>query len=179
MENNTQIKKIKTAANIGLIGSLIIVVIVILFKYLSNYAFYQNGQVFQTLTLTASVLVVIDLVVVMSGIRKKTPQLRQGETLEKKLEGYAALVKSSNTLTTVTVVLVSGIIILTGNYNLLMLAMLLVLILFFTYPNMYKIKVDLGLNDDEMKLLFGDQYIPTPEEPETEIQDPLEKKDED
>ena len=47
-----------------------------------------------------------------------------------------------------------------SNQNvLLMLTMVVVLTLFLSYPNIYRIKVDLGLTDDEMKTLFGDQYI--------------------
>ena len=40
---------------------------------------------------------------------------------------------------------------------------MLLLLHFFTlalcFPNMYKLKVDCGLNDQEMKDLFGDSYI--------------------
>lgn len=171
------IKKIRNISLFGLIGSLALVVVAILFKYLSRYAFYQNPQVFQTLTLTASVLVVIDLIVVMSGLRKKTPKLKDAQSLEAKLLGYFGILKATNVLTFVTVLLVSAIIILTGNYNLLMLPMLLVVTLFFTYPNMYKIKVDLDLSDEEMQGLFGDQYTPAVPEPEQEIKDPLERDD--
>ena len=42
---------------------------------------------------------------------------------------------------------------------LLMLAIVTVLVLFLNYPNMYRIKVDLGLTDEEMHSLFGDRYI--------------------
>jgi hypothetical protein len=39
-----------------------------------------------------------------------------------------------------------------------MLLLLMVLLLMLNYPNMYKIKADLGLLDDEMTQLFGDAY---------------------
>ena len=42
---------------------------------------------------------------------------------------------------------------------LLMLALVSVLVLFLNYPNIYRIKVDLGLTDEEMRSLFGDQYV--------------------
>ena len=41
-----------------------------------------------------------------------------------------------------------------------MLAMVATLMLFLAYPNIYRMKVELGLDDDEMKMLFGDRYIP-------------------
>jgi hypothetical protein len=37
--------------------------------------------------------------------------------------------------------------------------MISVLTLFLAYPNIYRIKVELGLTDEEMKQLFGDRYI--------------------
>ena len=42
---------------------------------------------------------------------------------------------------------------------LLMLAMVTVLMLILAYPNIYKVKVDLGLTDEEMTSLYGDQYM--------------------
>jgi hypothetical protein len=43
--------------------------------------------------------------------------------------------------------------------SLLMVTILLVLMLFLSYPNMYKMKNDLGLTESEMTALFGDAYI--------------------
>jgi hypothetical protein len=40
-----------------------------------------------------------------------------------------------------------------------MLSMVATLTLFLAYPNIYKVKVDLGLTDEEMKSLYGDRYI--------------------
>ena len=40
-----------------------------------------------------------------------------------------------------------------------MLLLLLVITLMLQYPNMYKIRADLGLFDEEMRHLFGDAYI--------------------
>ena len=57
------------------------------------------------------------------------------------------------------VVIECVLIILMSDTSLLMVTILLVLLLFLCYPNMYKMKNDLGLNDEEMKSLFGDAYI--------------------
>ena len=40
-----------------------------------------------------------------------------------------------------------------------MVTIVLVLLLFLSYPNMYKMKNDLGLLEEEMTMLFGDTYI--------------------
>ena len=37
--------------------------------------------------------------------------------------------------------------------------LLFVLMLILAYPNIYKVKVDLGLTDEEMTSLYGDQYM--------------------
>ena len=39
------------------------------------------------------------------------------------------------------------------------MAMITALLLFLNFPNIYRVKVDLGLTDDEMKSLYGDKYI--------------------
>ena len=46
-----------------------------------------------------------------------------------------------------------------GRTVLLMLAMVSTLVLFLNYPNIYRIKIDLGMTDDEAKEVFGDRYI--------------------
>ena len=52
--------------------------------------------------------------------------------------------------------------VLMSDTSLLVITILLVLILFLSYPNMYKMKIDLGLTDEEMTRcsapLFGDQH---------------------
>lgn len=172
------VKNIRLCANVGLIGSLGMVMIAILFKYATKVAFYQSPEVFRTLTLVGVVAVVLQTILILTGVRKGVPKLRQMDDVDEKLKGYASMVKTHGMSTLVVTTLVSAIIILLGNYNLLMLDMLLVLMLFFTYPNMYKIKVDLGLDDDQMRELFGDQYVADPVE-ESEFDDPQdEKKDE-
>ena len=57
------------------------------------------------------------------------------------------------------VVLLCLMTVLSGQNVLLMLSMVATLTLFLAYPNIYKVKVDLGLTDEEMKSLYGDRYI--------------------
>ena len=49
--------------------------------------------------------------------------------------------------------------VLSGQSTLLMLTLVTTLMLVLAYPNMYKIKSDLGLSGDEMRQLFGDKYL--------------------
>lgn len=169
------VSKIRTASLVGLIGSLVAVVLVILFRYLSSRAFYQSPQVFRTLTLSSSVIVILDLLVIMSAARRGPRRLQQLPTVEQRLAGYASLVATSSLCTLVATLLLCAIIVLTGNYNLLMLAMLLVVMLFFTYPNIYKIQADLALTPEQMRALFGSQYVEPSTESSTLESDPLEK----
>ena len=53
---------------------------------------------------------------------------------------------------------------LMSNTNLLMITILLVLLMVITFPNMYKIKNDLSLTDDEMTDLYGSDYIRDPKQ---------------
>lgn len=179
--NQSSIKKIKVSANVGLIGSLVIIVAAILFKYISKQAFYQSEQVFRTLTIIGLIFSVGGMAIILLGLRRNTAKLRQIDDLTQKLKGYASFITTISYSLLIMTLLLCAIIVLTGNYNLLMIAMLMVIILFFCYPNMYKIKVDLGLNDPEMIQLFGNKYVTGEDDNDnTPIQDPLEiesKKD--
>lgn len=165
---NKYIKQIRTWANIGLIGSLIVVIIAILFKYLSPMVFRQTDEVYRTLTIASSAFSILDMVVILTGIRKTKRRILATPDIEQRLKDYTSMTQTNSLYTLISTVTVSAIIILIGNYNLLMLAMMLVLILFFTYPNMYRIKVELDLDDSQMKELFGDQYVGETDEPEKE-----------
>ena len=59
--------------------------------------------------------------------------------------------------------------VLSAQNILLMLAMLATLMLFLAYPNMYRMKVELGLTDEEMKSLYGDRYIAEGDSGKTDV----------
>ena len=90
--------------------------------------------------------------------------MRQAETLEAKLSGYAQHIRSLYISMFVVVALICCFMVLSAQNVLLMLAMVATLMLFLAYPNIYRIKVDLGLTDEEMKSLFGDRYIADPKD---------------
>ena len=92
-------------------------------------------------------------------MRKNAPKLRQTDGVDQKLEGYAKIVSSVCYLSLFVVFLVGAVIVITHENVLIMLLMLLFVSLVLNYPNMYKIKADTGLNDDEMKEIFGEKYL--------------------
>lgn len=157
------IKRIKIASNIGLWGSLTIAAATIAFVMLSRYRFYMNDQAFNHIMIASIILTLGHMAVVLLGVRKNIPLLRQNDNFEEKLDGYLALVRRIYYGTLAVMVVLCAAIILSYNAKLIMFALLMVLVLFLTFPNMYKMKVDLGLDDNQMKFLFGDKYIPDQE----------------
>ena len=109
--------------------------------------------------IVATVLTVGVVSSVLLTARKRVPQLRQTDGLDAKLSGYASYIGGMYWTTLLAVVVTCIMAVLSAQSQLLMLAMVSTLVLFLTYPNIYRIKVDLGLSDEEMKNLFGDKYI--------------------
>ena len=100
--------------------------------------------------IAGTILAVLAVVMALMTIRKTTPRLRQLDNFEQKLQGYASYITSlyRGTLAIVVIVLMS-------DTALLMITILLILLLFLAYPNMYKIKNDLGLTDEEAAEYLG------------------------
>lgn len=158
--NKKELDTIKRTSQIGLWGSVAVVILSALFVYASPWRFAgQTEYVSRWMLIAGSVLAVLSLSMALLVIRKQVPRLRQSETLEAKLAGYASYVRSLFLSILVVVVVLCLLMLLSGQNVLLMLAMVTVLTLFLAYPNIYKIKVDLGLTDDEMTSLFGERYI--------------------
>ena len=159
MQYQEYTRKIRKSATIGLWGSVAAVIIVSLFYYVSPYRFYPSAHTSQWMLIAGSVLAVLAVSMSLLVIRRQIPALRQSDSLEAKLEGYAAHVSSIYYTLFAVVVILCIFMVLSTRGVLLMLAIVTVLMLFLAYPNIYRIKVDLGLSDDEMKSLYGDKYI--------------------
>lgn len=152
--------RIKRMSQIGLWGSVAVVIIASLFLFASPWRFpAQTEYVQRWMLVVGSVLAVLSLSMALLVIRKQVPRLRQTEGLQAKLEGYAAYVQSLFLTIFVVVIILCFLTVLSNQNVLLMLAMITVLMLFLAYPNIYKVKVDLGLSDEEMVLLYGNRYI--------------------
>jgi len=156
------IRKIRRTANWGLYGSIGVVIVVVLFHFSPWHISYQSAEVSRWMLISGAVLAVLAVVMALMSIRKTTPRLRQLGTLDEKLRGYASYITSLYRSSLVIVIVESALILLMSDTSLLMITILLILLLFLAYPNMYKMKNDLGLTEDEMTSLFGSDYIRDP-----------------
>jgi hypothetical protein len=156
---NTHIKTIQRSSRIGLWGSVAVVILTVIFIYASHYRFYQSDYTVRWMLIAGVVLAVLAVSMTLLRVRRQVPLLRQAATLEEKLSGYAVHVRELYLTMMAVVVILCALTILSARNVLLMLALVSVLVLFLNYPNIYRIKVDLGLSDDEMRSLFGDRYI--------------------
>ena len=152
--------KIKRNAQLGLWGSAAVVILTSLFLYASPWRFpAQSDYVNRWMLVAGSVLAVLSLSMALLVIRKQVPRLRQTEGLQAKLAGYAGHIHSLYFSILAVVVVLCAMTLISNQNVLLMLAMVTVLMLILAYPNIYKVKVDLGLSDEEMSSLYGDSYI--------------------
>lgn len=156
------IKSIRRSANIGLYGSLLLCICVVAEHFLDRHVWTReittNEYTHRLFLIVGLVLAVGTIAYVLFAMRRGAPRLRQTDGVEAKLQGYARLIATVYYLSLFTVLIVGAIIVVTHENRLIMLLMLLFVTLVLCYPNMYKIKSDTGLNDDEMKELFGEEY---------------------
>lgn len=160
---NKPLAAIRRAANVGLWGSLLLIALTVVEHYLDRYVWAReivmDDYSRHKLLIVGLVMAVADIAAVLLTIRKDIPRLRQLDGVEEKLKRYKGLVRMVYLGTMSIVLLVCAIIVVTHENTLIMVLLLLFVTLMLNFPNMYKMKTDLGLNDDEMKSLFGDQYI--------------------
>lgn len=160
--SNTNIRKIRTAANIGLYGSIFLCIATIVEHYLDKYIWLREittDEYTRHLFVSAGLIIAVaDIAYILFAMRKRVPQIRQMEGVEPKLIAYRSLVSSVFYPALLVVLLVAAFIVTTHENTMIMLLLLLVISLMLNYPNMYKMKADMGLNDDEMIELFGNEY---------------------
>lgn len=156
----SETKKIKRSAQLGLWGSVAVVILASVFLYASPWRFSaQSEYTRHWMLVVGSVLAVLSLSMALLVIRKQVPRLRQADGLEAKLTGYANHISSLFLSILTVVVILCLMTVVSGQNVLLMLAMVTVLMLILAYPNIYKVKVDLGLTDEEMSSIYGDLYV--------------------
>ena len=155
-----QIKKLRRASIIGLYTSMAIVAATIGFNYFSHWRVSGISQSMRnSLLISGTVLAVLVTAIALLTIHRYTPKIRQLDNTQEKLRLYSANIARMYYAVLAVVAIECLFVILSANSVLIMVTLLLVMMLFLAYPNMYKIKVDLGLDDDTMKQLFGDKYI--------------------
>ncbi len=173
--NNNQVElihKIRRTANWGFYGSIVVIMLVVVFHFSPWHISYQQPNVVMWMLISGTVLAVLAVTMNLLTIRRTPLRLQQLGSLDDKLKGYHSYISNLFTGTLLIVVIECVLIILMSRTTLLMLTMLLVLPLVISHPNMYKMKHDLGLTDEEMTSLFGDAYIagttPTEARPDKE-----------
>ena len=163
MTNNDIIKKIHRAANVGLWGTLFFGIVAVAEHYLDQYVFARqitaNDYTRRLCLVGGLVLAVVDIAMVLLEVRRRTPIIRQCDGVGERLERYLALVRLVYLPALVVAMLVTAAVIITHENTMIMLLLLLFVTLMLSYPNMYKMKNDLGFGDGEMKELFGEQYV--------------------
>jgi cobalamin synthase len=162
-QKRSEIRKIRIAANIGLYGSLLLCIATVAEHYLAKYVWAReittNEYTRRLFLVVGLVVAVVNIAMILFLMRKKTPYLRQMDLVDEKLDGYRRLIGTIYYTSLVVVSLVSAIIVITHENTMIMLLLLLFITIVLNYPNMYKMKVDCGFSDQEMKDLFGDNYI--------------------
>jgi hypothetical protein len=156
---NRHITHIERYSKLGLWGSVALTIAAALFVWLSPWHFMQSASVGRWMLVSGSVLAVLAVSMALLVIRKRIPQLRQADSLEIKLSGYAQHVRTLYLSMLGVVALLCVLTVLCGESVLLMLTIVTTMMLFPAYPNLYKVKVDLGLTADEMRSLYGERYI--------------------
>lgn len=155
---NKELKTIQRASRIGLWGSVAAVILTVAFLY-SPWQFRNPEHAVRWMTVAGTVLAVLAVSMSLLTARRQVPRLRQTEDTQAKLEGYAAYVRQLYLTMLAVVVILCLFTVLSARSPMLMLAMVSTLVLVLTYPNIYRIKADLGLDDEAMRSLFGDKYI--------------------
>lgn len=154
---DSSIKKIQRRANIGLYGSLIVGVATLAFHQFCHYRFYVNDHGHRLMVIAAAVLTVLVVSSILLTVRRTLPQIRQLDSVEERLNRYAELISNLYNSTLAVVVIDSVIVVLAHESTLFMLLLLLVMCLVMLYPSSLKMKVDLGLTDEQYDQLFGQE----------------------
>ena len=161
--NDNPIRTIRFAANIGLWGTLFFALLTIAEYYLAEYVWARvittNDYTRTVLLYGGLIIVVVNIATILFTVRHEIPKIRQLDAVEEKLDRYKGMMQLIYYISLIVSIIVCSVIVITRENVLLMLLMLHFFTLAMCYPNMYKMKVDCGLNEQEMKDLFGDSYI--------------------
>lgn len=148
------IKKIQRRANIGLYGSLIVGIATLLYHSFCHYRFYVNDYGHRLMLIGGAVLTVLVVATILLTVRRTIPQIRQLDSVEERLQRYANYIANLYNSTLAVVVIDCVLVVLSNDSTLFMLLLLLVMCLILLYPGSLKMKVDLGLTDEQFDQLF-------------------------
>lgn len=172
------IHSIKVASNVGLWVSLGVSLTTILFFFVGNYRFYATNEVFKMGLIVGTLLVLVTAMLILVAVRKSLPQMRALSEVEEKFRQYCGHIQRVYYGSMAVILVECAITLFTYNRNLIMFIIILMLMLFMSFPNIYRIKVDLALTDQQMKDIFGDEYIADPVEQDVDSAELLEETEE-
>ncbi|MCR4829484.1 MAG: hypothetical protein K5864_08485 [Bacteroidales bacterium] len=160
MSKKKSIKKIRRSAAAGFYGTMLAIVAAITLHYMDDRIIVISAtEATQRSLLLIGIVLVIAQWVIYARLYRTTlrdlPQLKQSE---QRLSIYAKAVSIFYFCTFVICILLSFIVVFSDNMILLLFPLLLFMLLLMHYPNMYRIKVEAGLDDSEMKELYGNKY---------------------
>ena len=165
------LKQIKTASRFGLIASILVVAAAIVWIWLSPYTFRQNDQVHAGMMIAVCVLAILNTTMALLTVRNQFPKTRQMDGVEARLQRYSQLVRRIYYVTFAVITACCLMVVLTGDKNMLMLVLILTLTLFMAFPNMYRMKVDMGLTDEQAHDLWCDEYLTGDSEAEENVEE--------
>lgn len=161
--NDNPVRAIRIAANVGLWGTLFFAMLTIAEYYLAEYVWENvittNDYTHRLLLYGGLIVVVLYIATVLLTIRRQIPRVRQLDAVEERLDRYKGMVQLIYFIGLIVSIIVCAVVIITRENALLMLLLLHFTTLAMCFPNMYKIKVDCGLNNQDMRDLFGESYI--------------------
>ena len=163
INHQKEIRSIRRAANIGLYGTLALGLLTLVEHYLAEHVWARqivtNDYTHQLLYIAAPVLTVVGISYILLMVRRQLPQVRQLDTVDEKLPHYRAVVRTVYAILLLVMFVCCAVVVITRENIVIMMMLLLFFMAVMNYPNMYKMKSDMGLLDDEMSDLFGDNYI--------------------
>lgn len=151
---DSTIKKIQRRANIGLYGSLAVGIATLIFHQFCSYRFYTNAHGHNLMVIGATILTVLVISSILLSVRRNVPQIRQLDSLNDRLNHYFEHISNLYNSTLAVVVIDCLIVVLANENTLFMLLLLLVMCLILLYPSSLKMKVDLGLTNEQFDQLF-------------------------
>ncbi len=166
---NNYLHSIKVASNVGLWVSLGVSMATILFFFVSDYRFYATDEVFKMGLIVGTLLVLVAAMLILVSVRKSLPQMRVLPNVEEKFRQYSGHIQRTYYGSMAVILAECAITLFTYNRNLIMFIIILMLMLFMSFPNIYRIKVDLALTDQQMQDIFGNEYIADPVEQDVEF----------
>ena len=151
---NPIIKSTQRTARIGLYGSLIVDLVALALYFIPKSRFYVDNHTYALMTVGGALLTVLVTAAILLMVRRTIPRIRQLDDIGTRMENYASHIASIYRGALTVVVIDAILITLSHNSVLFMLIIILILTLIMVFPSALRMKVDLGLTDEQFDELF-------------------------